>query len=104
MACVQSVLCSIIEQLQETTTPKRLSELDELDRPSVQSRTKEIVSQAYKFGFEVRIHIVYLIFCIPVVFFFLNNVTLCNSQKSHSSTPSIALLNLDHYWKKIAYD
>ncbi|XP_077286327.1 mitogen-activated protein kinase kinase kinase 4 isoform X2 [Arctopsyche grandis] len=52
MACVQSVLCSIIEQLQETTTPKRLSELDELDRPSVQSRTKEIVSQGYKFGFE----------------------------------------------------
>lgn len=57
MACVLSVLRSTIKKLQDITTPKRLSEVDELDRPSVQSRTKEIISQTYKFGFEVFINV-----------------------------------------------
>ncbi|XP_013114398.2 mitogen-activated protein kinase kinase kinase 4 isoform X1 [Stomoxys calcitrans] len=49
---VRNKLTKIIERVQERCSPVHVMDLDEQDRQAVLSRTREILHQGYKFGFE----------------------------------------------------
>ncbi|XP_054725880.1 mitogen-activated protein kinase kinase kinase 4 isoform X1 [Anastrepha obliqua] len=49
---VRNKFSKIIERVQERCGPEKLSDLDDQDRQAVLSRTREILHQGYKFGFE----------------------------------------------------
>uniref|UniRef100_A0A1A9ZL65 Mitogen-activated protein kinase kinase kinase 4 n=1 Tax=Glossina pallidipes TaxID=7398 RepID=A0A1A9ZL65_GLOPL len=49
---VRNKLIKIIERVQERCSPVYIMDLDEQDRLAVLSRTREILHQGYKFGFE----------------------------------------------------
>ncbi|XP_004524180.1 mitogen-activated protein kinase kinase kinase 4 isoform X2 [Ceratitis capitata] len=49
---VRNKLSKIIERVMERCCPEQMSELDDQDRQAVLSRTREILHQGYKFGFE----------------------------------------------------
>ncbi|XP_065371701.1 mitogen-activated protein kinase kinase kinase 4 isoform X1 [Calliphora vicina] len=49
---VRNKLIKIIERVQERCSPVYVMDLDEQDRQAVLSRTREILHQGYKFGFE----------------------------------------------------
>ncbi|XP_061402148.1 mitogen-activated protein kinase kinase kinase 4-like [Musca vetustissima] len=49
---VRNKLTKIIERVQERCSPMHVMDLDEQDRQAVLSRTREILHQGYKFGFE----------------------------------------------------
>ncbi|XP_011195434.2 mitogen-activated protein kinase kinase kinase 4 isoform X1 [Zeugodacus cucurbitae] len=49
---VRNKLSKIIERVMERCGPEQMSELDDPDRQAVLSRTREILHQGYKFGFE----------------------------------------------------
>ncbi|XP_037945330.1 mitogen-activated protein kinase kinase kinase 4 isoform X2 [Teleopsis dalmanni] len=49
---VRNKLTKIIERVQERCCPGNMSDLDDQDKLAVLSRTREILHQGYKFGFE----------------------------------------------------
>lgn len=57
---VRTKLTKIIQQVQERCDIKHMADMDEIDRIAVSSRSREILHQGYKFGFEYHKDVVRL--------------------------------------------